>query len=247
MKRFPISAAVALILAAASLTSCTDMLDCIQGSGVFRTSLRTEITPNVADTPFTRVRLEGSVDVILSQGPYAITIEGDDNLIDLVTTTVSSGTLVVDNRECYSSSRPLVARVSLPKLEALSINGSGDAGATTGFTADQISIAISGSGDIELGVETPQLNTSSSGSGDISLRGHAARHLVELSGSGDLGALDLQTEETSYTSRGSGDGRIAVSRSLVVEMSGSGDLAYRGSPADYRANVTGSGEVSRLP
>jgi hypothetical protein len=249
MTRNPITTICALIalgLAAVVLDGCSEsMLSCIQGSNVTGSDVRRVPTDN--GDPFTRINLEGSVDVVLTEGPYSIVVEGDDNLLRLVTTTISGGTLVVDNTECFASEKSLVVRVSLPKLEGVSVEGSSDLGATSGFSSDLLSISSSGSGDIDLQVESKELHTTSTGSGDITLGGHAASHTVVMSGSGDLDAYDLQTERPDYRSSGSGDGTISVSQSLTVTLSGSGDLGYHGNPGEYLASVTGSGEVSRIP
>jgi hypothetical protein len=239
---------ISLALATGTLTSCSSrILGCIEGSGVFRSDVRRAATENQNENPFTAIVSKGSVDVIVTQGPYSITVEGDDNLVGMVSTNISGRTLIIDNEGCHTSNNPLVVRVSLPQLESLSTEGSGDFSGTTRFTGSTISVATSGSGDIALDVEAGDLRSASSGSGDIALTGRAGKHTVALSGSGDLAALDLPSEQTVYTSSGSGDGAISVSQSLVASLSGSGDLAYRGTPSHYEPSVSGSGEISRIP
>lgn len=237
---------MAISITGSGLSGCANMLGCIEGSNELTSEVRIPASEN-PDTRFTGVQLEGSVDVMLSEGPWSVRVEGDDNLLKLVTTTVADGKLVIDNDGCYTSQNRLVVHVSLPDLASIGLNGSGDISGASRLTPSALAITSSGSGDLSLDIETADLQIVSNGSGDITLRGRAVTSTTQSNGSGDLAALELQTDRTIYTSMGSGDGEVLVSRELHAQLSGSGDLGYRGTPEIYDVNESGSGDIRRIP
>jgi hypothetical protein len=81
---------------------------------------------------FDRIIIASGVDLEVTFGSVQkVEVEADDNLVDLVETTVQSAlgsTLYIDVRESLSTENALVVHAQLPvPLHSLTINGSGDA------------------------------------------------------------------------------------------------------------------------
>src|SRR5205809_2833546 len=102
-----------------------------EGSGVLASEHRT-----VAD--FTRVDLAGTSKVIVRVGaPKSVVVRGDDNLLPLITTKVSDGTLVVAESGSFNSQRGVEVDVAIPSLSGVTLSGTGDLTAT-GVHADRL-------------------------------------------------------------------------------------------------------------
>ena len=190
----------------------------IQGSGVEATQHR-----DVAE--FHRVQIDGSADLVARVGSQpALSLRGDDNLLQFVTTEVRDGVLYIGMQPgSYSFYRDLVVDLTTPSLDALEIHGSSDA-EVTGLFGPSFAIWVQGSGDVRASGQVERLTASVSGSGDLALEGLRARQAeVQISGSGDV-AVD-------------------VAEQLNVQISGSGDVRYRGAPTT-QAHISGSGSVS---
>ena len=239
-------ATVAMSITGSAVSGCGNLVGCIEGSNEVASETRIPTGENPGQV-FTGIKLDGSVDVIVTQGPYEVRVEGDNNLLAMVKTTVTGKTLVVDNEGCYVSQHPLIVHVSLPNLESISTNGSGDVTGTSRMTASALSLSTNGSGDVALEIDATNLTVSSNGSGDVLLHGRAVNSNVNMNGSGDFSALELLTDRTMYMSSGSGDGEISVSNELHAQLSGSGDLGYRGTPGIFDVNESGSGDIRRIP
>src|SRR6185369_5273518 len=77
--------------------------------------------------PFTSISTEGAYNInIVCQKEQSLEIEGDDNILPLITTDVSNNVLHVKSRQNYSVAEPIVLRISVPNLEALSVSGAGN-------------------------------------------------------------------------------------------------------------------------
>ena len=212
----------------------------IKGSGVRVERVR-------ALTAFTKLRVDGPVDVRLAQaGSDQATVVADDNIEPLVETVVEGDTLVVRlKRDSGFTTRtgPMV-QIDARALQAVAIQGSGDLSVDR-FKGDSLALNVIGSGDVQLGqVELKDLSVSISGSGDVRVAGRAEQQSWKISGSGDVDAGSLAGRAAKVELHGSGDVSLGVTEQLDAKLSGSGDLSYAGRP-QLRQSVSGSGEIHR--
>ena len=213
--------------------------DCVDGSGELRTEER-----QVAS--FHSIVMEGSVDVVLSQGGQSVGITGDNNILPLITTTVVDGVLTISSEECYTTSHSITATIVVPDLQFARIHGSGDINASS-FTVSKLRLEVAGSGDIQFNeLATDNLALRVNGSGDITVAGNRGQALeAEVKGSGGITADEFPVQNCTAAVDGSGEIRVATSESLDAKISGSGDIYYKGDPGTLDATTSGSGEVIR--
>lgn len=210
----------------------------VKGSGVVVTKAR-----SVA--PFSRVRVEGPLDVRLAPtSAEGLRVHADDNLEPMIQTQVEGDTLVVGLRPgaSFSTRMDLRVEIDFKQLQALQIKGSGDAQIDR-LKGDRFEAELSGSGDLAIGLlEVREFSARISGSGDVALAGSAERQDYQLSGSGDVSAASLSGSKVRARLSGSGDLRIGVTQELDAELSGSGDLNYSGRPK-VTSRISGSGDL----
>lgn len=212
----------------------------VRGSGV-------RVERQRALTAFTTLRIDGPVDVRLSQAASdQATVMADDNIEPMIETVVEGDALVVRvKRDAGFTTRTApVVRVDARTVQSITINGSGDLSVER-FKAESLALSVVGSGDVRLGmVELKDLNVGISGSGDVRLAGRADQQRWTVSGSGDVDARSLSGRSARVSIQGSGDVDLGVCEQLDVQLSGSGDFSYAGQP-QLRQSVSGSGEIHR--
>lgn len=207
---------VALLLVAGSACVVGAAQPAVQGSGKVVEQPRT-----VGD--FGAVRLEGAADLEISVGGKpAVTVIADDNVADLITTRVDSGTLFIANDRPYRSRAGVKVRIVAPALSALEVRGSGDS-IVTGVSGERFDVAVLGSGD-------------------VTAKGAADTIAVQIKGSGDVDLGDVTAGSADVSVFGSGDVRVNASSTLKARIMGSGDVVYRGQPQVERS-VFGSGDI----
>jgi Putative auto-transporter adhesin, head GIN domain len=189
----------------------------VQGSGIPATQTR-----NLRS--FASVDLAGASKVTIHVGgDQSVVVHADDNLIDLVTTDVRHGRLVIDNHPDLTTRSPMSVDVTVSELETLVLSGSGI------VTAD--------------GVRAKDLSVRVPGSGLVRLSGTADRLHADLAGSGDVQLQDLAARDVTAKLSGSGRLQVHAAESLDAVVSGSGAIFYTGDPASVSRNVTGSGAI----
>ena len=174
-----------------------------------------------------------------------VEIKAQQNIIDNIKQKVRGGTWSIEFKQKTKGHKDIKIYVTLPKLEQLSIGGSGSIIGKGRFQVDHdLSLSIGGSGNIEVEATAKKINCSIGGSGKAVLGGEAKKLAISIGGSGDVEAYDLRVSHCAVSSAGSGDVEVNVSDELEVSMVGSGDVKYKGSPKVH-SSVIGSGDVEK--
>ena len=189
------------------------------GSGVAATQARSL-------PPFTGVDLAGANNVVVRVGArQSLIVHADSNLLRRVTTQVSSGSLVIGNTPGTVNARsPMYVVVSVPSLDALTVQGSGNISVTE-INSASLTVQLPGSGTIQADGTTARLDVAIGGSGNALLSGLIAR-------------------DATASINGSGNIVLTATYGLDASISGSGTILYAGNPARVTKSVTGSGMIS---
>ncbi len=83
------------------------------------------------------------------------------------------------------------------------------------------------------------------GSGDVVVAGQCQLLLIDTMGSGDIDAKNLHSGDVKISSMGSGDSMVRAAGSLEINIMGSGDVVYFGTPEKIAKRVAGTGSVVR--
>ena len=185
-----------------------------------------------------------SADVEIAQGDkQQVTVRGESNILDMFNTDVKNGSWNIDTDKCYSSKKGVKVMITMPDLESIKINGSGDVSSLGILSTKDISIEINGSGDVALELNSDEVRTEIDGSGDVTLSGECHSMDIDVNGSGDIKAFGLNTGDCDVDVNGSGDTRLNISGHMKVNVNGSGDVHYKGAPTSLEVNENGSGDV----
>lgn len=159
-------------------------------------------------------------------GATRLEVDADANLLPLIHTEVTGGTLRIWVEGNMRSSNPMRVSYSTPRLTQVSASGSGR-------------LTIS-----DLNGSAFMLNKS--GSGATELAGRVGSLNVEQSGSGQLMAAALQSGDLNLNMSGSGRAQFGqiVGRALNVNLTGSGSMQAAGAVESLNARVHGSGGVN---
>lgn len=198
---------------------------------------------------FTKVRQSGSFDVYLSNGPYAIRIEAEENILPYIETELEGKQLRIRSAEGIrlNTTKPVKIYVSAPEIEEVQSAGSGDIRTESTLThAEKIRLITTGSADIEAAVNAPTVLAEITGSGNLELSGETRTFKGEITGSGDMEAAQLKAESATVDIKGSGNANVYASVQLSVDVAGSGDVTYRGNASQISSKMRGSGTLKKV-
>ncbi|MGA7161480.1 MAG: head GIN domain-containing protein [Bacteroidota bacterium] len=209
---------VLVILSGCSKSNSVTNPNQIVGSGKLLTEQRT------VDT-FTGIQVTGIGKVFVTQdSAQGLRIEADDNVIGLVTTSVSNGLLSVALKQGSYSNITVNVYASMKTINRLESVGSAEF-----VTAGQI--------------QTDSIVCRITGTGSITLKGTAGFESVEITGAGNVDNFGLASSRCSAMISGTGNVEVNVTQELDAVIAGTGTIVYTGNPQVLHQTVTGVGSV----
>ncbi len=193
----------------------------------------------------TAVELQTVGVLTIRQGPVEIlTVTAETSVLPKLRTDVADGLLTIDAREPFATAQPVRYALTVTTLAAIANAGSGRIDVTA-LRVPRLRLVVAGSGAIALAALTAEtLTMALTGSGSATAAGTVTRQTVELSGSGDYDGAQLASRIATVRASGSGRVTVRVSDRLDVDLRGSGDMAYVGTPQIAVTNA-GSGQVRK--
>lgn len=192
-------------------------------SGVVGSGKRVREKREVAS--FTSISTQGVLEVqIVAQQPLSLQIEGDDNILPLITTEVSNNVLYLKSMQNYSTGEPISLKIAVPNLEGINISGAGSFD-ISGLKNDRFEIDASGAPGIKVAGNTKVLDIDTTGAAKIDTHKlHASRAVVDSKG---VSKVDLD-----------------VTEQLDVTISGPSHVTYQGDPI-VNKKINGPGKLDR--
>jgi hypothetical protein len=215
----------------------------IRGNGVVKTEER-----NVS--AFKNVEVQGAMGVYVSQGEIKpVKIEGDENLLPYIEVLQEGDRIIVKTKEGYNlnPSADMKIYVTAPVFNDIEVSGASDIiGQGKIVNPEELNLHASGAGDIKMEVDAPKLSAKISGSGSIDLKGQTKDADLELSGAGHAHCYDLLAENTRVEISGAGSAEVYASVKLDAQVSGAGNVSYKGNAGSVNQHVSGAGSVNKV-
>jgi hypothetical protein len=232
---------ITIALLVALLAGCS----MISNAGVkVITPSNTLISENRDVSGFTGINFSTLGKVNIMQGDVeSLNINGPDNLVPEIITTVTNGTLIIKTQPNVTinplgAENPLTFTIVVKNLTSLNLSGLGDVQVET-LTTPSLDIKVSGAGKLTQNqISTTTLNVNLSGLGGIDISGEAPTGTFDISGAGSINAPDLKLTTATVTISGLGGATLWVTDQLTGNISGTGSVSYYGSP---QTNVKSSG------
>lgn len=179
---------------------------------------------------FNQINIDGIFSIYLSQGEKeGIEVEADDNLLEYVKTDIRNGVLSIDftYSKGIQKSTKLNIHITIRDISQLQLDGIGSVSCLT-----------------ELNLS--KLNIINSGIGSIKLKGTASEVTIKNSGVGSIKASDFEVEYLIVNTTGVGNVKVNATKELSVDLSGVGNVYYKGNPTLKNINIDGIGKFRKL-
>ena len=226
-----------VIIALGLIGACdTGQIECLRAS----TNI---VTENRDPKDFKGVVFSSLGDIYLTQGSeYSFTIEGPENVVELITSEVENEVLVIGTTACFNGVYDLSIEITAPEFKYINLAGAGSITVVDQIEGDILAMEMFGIGEIEADVFVDSLYTTISGTGTVNYTGETLKHEVSSSGLFELNSYDLQTDHTDISIAGEGDCYVTVLDKLDVLITGQGIVYYKGQPT-IDSDIQGTGEV----
>lgn len=236
-----ISIALALAL---FLSSCGFDLN-IGDFGTGKTGNGTVVEENREVTSnFTDVHVSEGIDVYVTQAnEFNISVEADENIIDLIGTEIKNGKLKIHAIENIGRATKKVF-VSLPEVTGLRSSSGAHLTTQNKITASTLFLDASSGAHLNAEATVDKLEIDASSGANIDISGNASEVYVDGSSGSNVKGKNLMTTECNAEASSGSNISINVSKSLTADASSGGNISYSGD-AEVTKTKSVSGSVHK--
>ncbi|MBI1359350.1 MAG: hypothetical protein GC155_03605 [Alphaproteobacteria bacterium] len=206
-------------------------------------------TRSYAYTNFDEVDASAGVNVVLKQGPFSISVDGDKQEVARIVVEQHGSKLTVTHTHSVSwfgIGHHSVVTVTAPTYNAISAHGGADID-TADLSLGDVSLAASGGADIRaLNLKVQALTVAASGGADIKATGSCTDLTATASSGADYKGSDMKCQTADVRASGGADADAWASVSATGKASGGADVRIRGNPAKTDKTESGGGDVKIL-
>lgn len=217
---------IATIFALAlSLTFITGCHGVHFGSGVAGSGIRKTEKRVVAE--FKKIEVGGGfkVDIVAGQQEQTIEIEGDDNVLPLISFSIKNGTLYIENDKPYNVKNPVHIKIAAKDIQSLGISGACDTNVKN-IKADRFELNVSGASDVKI-------------------QGEAASLKIDSSGASEIDTEKLTARAVNVSTSGAGTTRVFASEEISADASGASTIIYSGDPKVVNKKDSGASSITK--
>ena len=233
-----------LMVVAITASSCQYMMGKkVNGNGNIKTQEHSV-------SSFKNVQVSGAVDLYVSQGDIKpVKIETDENLQQYIEVSQEGNRVIIKFKDGFNlrPSDKIKAYVSAPLYNTIDVSGASNInGQTKIVNAENMTLQVSGAGDINMEINAPAINAEVSGAGAVNLKGETKTFDLNLTGAGKAHCYELLSENTKVDISGAGDADVYASIKLDAQVSGAGNVTYKGGATNVAQQVSGAGSVKKV-
>lgn len=199
---------------------------------------------------FTKIYLKDDVNLIITQGnSYSISLEGGENVLPGIETTITDSVLTIKNTNKFnwvrSYDKKITAFVTLPHLLELQYEATSTVTNIDTIREDSLTVTTTGgSGYIDLVIKTGTSKLSIiSGSADMKFRGKSGVCFIFSGSYGPFHCLDLQSDYLFMENASTNDCYVNVQYHFEYLISSLGNIYYKGNPAELSGSETSNGKL----
>ncbi len=220
-----------------------NLCDCFKGTGK-------DIEETRSLNAFDEILVEDKIEVHIKNGTdYVAKIVAGSKVIPLIKTSVENGKLKIsDNNTCDFTrdySRKVIVEITVPALNKINQNGTGNVIMDDEFNCDILSYYLSNSGNLYINTTANIVYGSMHGNGDVYVKGKIKSNFIYAGGQGFYHAFDANSDEMILTMNTSGKMEVSVNQFLKIDMAerSTGNIYYRGNPNKTTLNIKGTGKL----
>lgn len=213
------------------------------GSGETGNGVVVEETREITED-FTEVSASEGLDVYVTQGSeFDISVEADENIVDLIGTDIKNGKLRIHAIENIGRATKKVY-VTLPKVSGLYASSGSHLTAENMIQSEKLMVDASSGAILNANVTVTDMEVDASSGANISLSGTAKEVYIDGSSGANIKAGDLMTVVCNADASSGANVSIHVKDNLTAEASSGGNISYKGEPS-VQKNKSVSGSVHK--
>jgi len=205
-------------------TSCLNFGEGIKGNG----NVQSEERPVPGE--FTVIKVSEGLDVFVTQdNKTSVTVEADENIIDLIRTDIQGDVLTIHLEERVGRAESKKILVTLPHITRFETSSGAELETNHTITADRIELNSSSGSHLKVSVNADEVNCNSSSGSHIKISGTTGIIYTDASSGSHIKANDLKAKKAVSEASSGANITINASEESEANTSSGGNVHNYGS------------------
>lgn len=193
---------------------------------------------------FNEIKVSQGLDLYITQSnDVSLTVEADENLLDLIMTEVENGTLNIYTTENIRRATSRKIFLNFENISAIKATSGSDVHSKNTIEVDHLELKTTSGADIKLDVKTETLDCSSTSGSDIKISGVTNLFKASATSGSDINASELIAQSSDVKATSGADISVNTTKSLTAKATSGGDIRYSGNPEKVNKSDTSAGSV----
>jgi len=231
----------AIFILLITTTSCfIDGFNGIKGNGSVQSEDR-KISSN-----FETIKVQQGINLYLTQGSKTdLSVEADENIIDLLITEVKNNELKVYFEKNVYRAKARNVYLTAKQISGIYTSSGASVKSENTLNVQTLDLDSSSGSSIKIHVNADDVTSETSSGANMDLFGKTNTFSARASSGSSIDADEL-VAEVAYANASSGANiDVNVTEKLTAKASSGGDIDYEGNPTDINKNTSSGGSVSR--
>jgi len=231
----------AIFILLITTTSCfIDGFNGIKGNGSVQSEDR-KISSN-----FETIKVQQGINLYLTQGSKTdLSVEADENIIDLLITEVKNNELKVYFEKNVYRAKARNVYLTTKQISGIYTSSGASVKSENTLNVQTLDLDSSSGSSIKIHVNADDVTSETSSGANMDLFGKTNTFSARASSGSSIDADEL-VAEVAYANASSGANiDVNVTEKLTAKASSGGDIDYEGNPTDINKNTSSGGSVSR--
>lgn len=191
------------------------------------------------------IEVQEGITVYLTNGnDQSLTIETDENLVDLIKTEFKGGTLKIFCEPNIKKSKARNVYLTTDNISKIETSSTAKVIAENTIFCKSMHLESSSSSSIELRVNTDDLYVNSSSGSKITISGKSSNYTVDSSSGSFINTYTLKAQNTKAKASSGSHIKLYTTESLKAKASSGGIIKYEGNPKKIEKKETSGGKIS---
>ena len=193
---------------------------------------------------FDQIKVSRGMNVYITQGsPAKVVVIADNNLHEVIETTVEGQVLIITTKENIGSAKEKKVMVTVDKLSGVAATSGANVWSQSSIISDDLKLHANSGANVTLEVNAKILNADCSSGANIKLSGLAKEAELETSSGANLKGEALKADQCSMRASSGGNVSSTVIEKLDAKASSGGSVVYYGEPKSTDVNTSSGGSI----
>jgi hypothetical protein len=196
---------------------------------------------------FTGLRTRSNIYVELTQGPYQMEIEAEDNVMEYVETRVIRNNLIIeiDDDIKLKTEKQVKVYLQMPELEFVEVSEASTLSAKSVIKTPELRIEATEASSSNFILDVKTLRIALSGTAKLRATGYSVKQYIKVEEASSYEASQLKSEDIDISGSGAGKAEILAFNSIFGDLSEASYCKYFGEPKKVDVSTSDAASVEQ--